>query len=114
MMQNLPKNVKRAVRELSALAYERELSRELTVLLQQFQDWTSGSIDAFQLSQRIHEFHQGAARELFCRYENNSMADLMVARAIVDGIVDQNEVPVDAREHLQGQAEQIRTSLRAT
>jgi hypothetical protein len=108
-MQDLPKPVKRAVRELCSLAHERELNRELGLLLESFQQWQQGALDAFELSQRIHQFHQGPARELYVRYVNNSLAELMVARALLDGVIAESDIPDVAREHLLAAAERIRS-----
>jgi len=47
---------RRRLRELAELAYERELSRELSDLEAEFGRWRSGETNAFDLSEAIHGF----------------------------------------------------------
>jgi hypothetical protein len=57
-------------------------------------------IDAFELEQAIHAFHNGAARELFNRYSSGAMLDHAVAGAVIRGVVQENELPEIAREYI--------------
>ncbi len=88
----MPQAAKRLLRQLATLAYERELGRELASLERGFQDWRQGRIDAFELTDRIHRFHNGQARELYSRY-NVGNQRLAVASAILEGIIGEAEVP---------------------
>jgi hypothetical protein len=36
-----------------------------------FDRWERGELDAFELKDQIHTFHQGAARELYARFAMN-------------------------------------------
>ena len=38
-MKRCPKRIKRQLRELASLAYENELSRELALLAEKFDEW---------------------------------------------------------------------------
>ena len=52
-----------AVRGLAGEAYERELVVALRSLREAFVHWEAGSISASDLTDRIHEFHNGVARD---------------------------------------------------
>jgi hypothetical protein len=51
-------------------------------------------MDAFDLTEAIHKFHRGPARELFSRY-GHANVDLAVAQAIHRGLVSRDEVGDD-------------------
>ena len=46
----------------------------------------------FELTELIHKFHQGPARDLYLTYQGTSMNSIRVAQAIVDNIIDSSEV----------------------
>ena len=96
-MINYPKRIKKLLRELMTQAYERELHRELTKLDQSFAEWRDGKLSSGELSNRVHQFEIGPSRELFKRY-NDGALDMMVAYAIVAGILHENEVPRELSE----------------
>lgn len=100
-MDQIPKHIKRAVRELAGRAYEVELGRALTDLQGQFGRWERGEISAFDLSDQIHQFHQGPARKLYVQY-TEGYANLAVAHAIETGILDRTKIASDVLEHLAG------------
>lgn len=85
-MRQYPKPIKRLIREYAAQSYEAELGQALGELEAQFTRWRSAAINAFDLNDAIHDFHQGAARELWNRY-NARIDDMLVARAIVLGLL---------------------------
>lgn len=99
-MREYPKRMKRLIREYAARAYEAELGRALGELEQQFAVWRSGHIRAGELSDRIHAFHQGPARELWSRY-NAGLDDMQVAYAIVSELLPRDELPAEVLEALQ-------------
>jgi hypothetical protein len=78
------------LRELASIAYERELSRELAHLEDEFRRWRRGETNAFDLSDAIHQFHQGASRELFSKYAPPNL-EIVVAHAIHDGLISKDE-----------------------
>ena len=53
------------------------------------------------MSYRIHQDETGPSREIYKRY-NYGSADMSVAYAIVVGILDEEDVPVDLREAISG------------
>ena len=98
------------LRRLADAAYERELRKELMVLHDQFHDWLKEKMDAFSLSDAIHRFHDGPARELWARY-TYLKPDMLVARAIAHGILSPEEVPPEIRADLSGTIEAFRADL---
>ena len=99
-MHQYPKHIKRLIREYAAQAYELELGQALGELEQQFARWRSGQISAGELSDLIHAFHQGPARELWGRY-NARIYDMLVAQAIVTGLLPRETIPAELLEALQ-------------
>jgi hypothetical protein len=85
------KELRRRLRELARLAYERELSRELELVFQHFEAWKRGEKNAFDLSEEIHRFHQKPARDLYQWYTGKNR-ELMVAKAVDEGILSEEEV----------------------
>ena len=98
-MGDIPKQIKRLLREQAALAHEEELRRMLASLADAFDQWKEGKVGSDQIHDMIHEFHQGSSRELFSRY-NPKMHESTIAHAIVAGILDRNKVPPELLEHL--------------
>ena len=47
------------------LTYERELAKALESLGEDFKRWRKTKISAFELSELIHKFHNGIARDLW-------------------------------------------------
>jgi hypothetical protein len=95
----LTKEQKRQARELATVAREAELSEALRELDVLFSDWRKGHIDAFQLSDAIHQFHDGQARDLFKMYNGGAPEDL-AARAIAHELVPPEQIPRDLRRAL--------------
>jgi hypothetical protein len=59
-MQEVPKRIKRLVREWAAIAHERDLRKSLSDLRAQFDRWDRGEIDSFELNGCI--VHQETAK----------------------------------------------------
>ena len=91
---------RRKLRELGAIAYERDLSAELSKLETEFERWRASEIDAHELSDRIHGFHQGPARKLFSTYDHANR-NFAVAHAIHRGLITEEEAGADIIEMLQ-------------
>lgn len=98
-MRDMPKRIKRLLREQAMLAHEEELRRALLPLAAAFEEWEKGDLSSGELSARIHEFHQGPSRQLFNRY-NNGPLDAVVAYAIVSGILNASRVSDELLEYL--------------
>jgi hypothetical protein len=98
-MKEYPKTIKRMIRDFSAMAYERELHRELTILDQSFDEWREGKLGSGELNVLLHEYETGPARELFRQY-NAGFPDINVAYAIVGGTLNRDEIPPELLEAL--------------
>ena len=81
------------------MAYERELRKALLDLHDEFHDWLKDRTDAFELSDAIHAFHDGAARELYVFY-TRGRPEIQVARAVATGVLQRDEVPAPLLEEL--------------
>jgi hypothetical protein len=91
--------VDRTLRDLARLAYERELTNELKRLKQLFSEWETSALSVWELDEQIRSYAREQSRELHTRYHHTPL-DLVVAFAIVDGVIRENEVPVDILPHL--------------
>lgn len=95
------KKIKRLLREQAGAAYEEELRRALLPLAGDFDRRRRGELSSPELSDRIHRFHDGAAREIWKTYH---LADpgMSVAYAIHNGILGRESVPAELMPHLGG------------
>ena len=91
---------KRKLRELAGVAYERELGAELSKLESEFARWRRGEIDPFELSDRIHRFHDGISRDLYVLYGRLPPSHA-VARAVALQVLQEAEVPSELLEALE-------------
>ena len=101
-MNEYPKAIRKKIRELAALAWERELNKELESLYNNFNEWHDKKINCFELNDFIHKFHNGTSRELWSKYMNGD-ADFIVACAIVSGTLQKNEISNDVLKHIEKQ-----------
>lgn len=94
-MKSSSKEIKRMIREWCGTAYKRELDAELTKLYEQFHQWHRGTLSPFDLSEEIHKFHQGPARDLYVSYEMGpgGMGELSINSAIARGVINREELP---------------------
>jgi hypothetical protein len=97
---DMPKHMKRALRDVATEAYEEELRRALLPLADAFEKWRAGQLDSGGLTALVHKFHDGAARDLFKKY-NYGPLHLAVAEAIVSGALDRSRVPQELLEALE-------------
>jgi hypothetical protein len=96
---DVPKRIKRLLRELAAEAHEEELRRALVPLAEAFKRWERRELGSGELAELIHEFHQGPARELYLRYTAPHQGP-PVAYAIVEGILDRRAIPAEVLDYL--------------
>lgn len=87
------------LRKLAGLAYERELARALGALEKNFKHWRENKITAFDLSDLIHQFHNGISRDLWSFYERGNI-EMIAARAIINGIISKSEISPGILEKL--------------
>jgi len=92
MKVELSKRQKAIARDLAARAYEREMGKLLTPLAQAFEQWRAGKKGTWDLVEEIDRVAV-PRRRLSQRYDTNSIAPMMVAHAIVVGLLREDEVP---------------------
>src|SRR2546426_12341514 len=83
-MAETPKRVKRLLREYAAVAHEEELRRALLPVAEAFKRWERAELDSGGLSEIIHKFHQGPARDLWGRY-NTAHLEMAAPFAMTKG-----------------------------
>jgi hypothetical protein len=106
-MNKHPKHIKKKILELRCEAHERELARELTQLAAKFDEWKAGQIGAGDLDLLIHQHHDGPSRELF-KFYNGGDDGFKVAYAVVEGILNENEIPEDVWPHIESHVQFLR------
>jgi hypothetical protein len=82
IMRNYDKATRRKLRELCGIAHERELSEALKKLHIEFSNWQAKKIDAFELKNCVHQFHQKTERQIWTRYSDTGFHDMLVSRAL--------------------------------
>lgn len=113
MMQEVPKRIKRLVREWAGIAHDRDLRNALSELRAQFDRWDRGEIDSFELNELVHRFHQNTSREIWKRYATTHLAPA-VASAVVAGVLHKEELPADLVQHIAGLIEFYEHDLSAS
>ena len=99
-MEPITRRESKDLRRLAAIAYDRELGRELTRLETSFADWRAGRVNAHDVSAAIHAFHDGIARDLWVLY-NRIDPSSTVPRAVAAGLLAEHEVPTPLLAKLQ-------------
>ncbi len=102
------KKQRKEMRELQGLAWQRQLEEELENLESLFLSWREGTIDAFELSDQIHRFHNSVSRDLYTRYSGNHY-EITVPDAIANGKIVESEVSKELLEIISEYIEHIRT-----
>lgn len=97
--RDLPKSIRRNIRDLAAVAHDRELGTELRRLDELFSQWRNGQLSPHELNDAIHRFHDGPSRHLWKNY-TDSDPSLAVASAVVRGVLQEEEIPAPAAEEL--------------
>lgn len=112
-MPEVPKRIKRLVREWAGIAHERELRKALSDLRGQFDRWDRDEIDSFELNDLVHRFHQDAGREIWKRYATGHL-EPAVASAVAAGVLRQEELPAELVHHIAGLIELFEHDLSAS
>jgi len=111
-MKEYTKSIRKELAALNGLAHERYLDQALRELQKQFSSWESKEINAFDLNEAIHQFHNGQSRELYNYFGGGrSMNNHRVARAIVEGLIEETEVSEETLDALTKIIELIRTNF---
>jgi len=89
----LSKQTRKKLRELNQLAYARELNYHLEQLGEKFDEWRNNGIDCWDLNDLIHQFHDGASRDLYKVYHYTKNEAYLVSRAVQLGFLEKAELP---------------------
>jgi len=108
-MSELTKSQRKHIRSLAQRAYEKELSQALNSLHERFQKWQVNELSPWDLSEDIHNFHDGTARELYKFYEMTNNFEFSVAHAVAKGILDFEEIEENCRALLQPKIDYLRS-----
>ena len=84
----ITKSERALLRRLVTEAWNAELHDALTDLFEDFGFWADDGMSSFELSDKIHEFHNGIARELYGQYTNLDPS-ITVSRAVAFGFIDE-------------------------
>jgi hypothetical protein len=85
-LPKISKSERARLRELAEEAWDAELSEHLLELYEEFGRWANNGMSAFDLGEKIHQFHDGVSRELYKRYAMLDPA-ISVARAVALGFL---------------------------
>jgi hypothetical protein len=108
-MKSLSKKQKRHLRELTALAYERDLARSLDALTKEVDAWREGRCSAWDLNQKVHEYHDQTARSLYKIYTSTEPF-ATTALAITRGVLALDEVDESLRDEVKKLSEALKGS----
>ncbi len=98
-MQGYTKSESKVLRELAGKLYEWELHQHLEPLASAFDAWRRGELLSSELSDRIHEFHQRPARDVWSMHQSLK-ADQIVARGLALGAISRDALPAELLEKL--------------
>jgi hypothetical protein len=98
------KAIRKQLRELADKAYEEELRRALAPLAEAFERWKVHGASSFEISELIHEFHQGPSRKILGTYQTLK-PDALMARAVALGVLAGEILPPEVAASLTGQIE---------
>ena len=68
MSSQFTKRERAILRGLAAEFHQLELENGLTDLYEKFSIWNGNGMNAFELNEAIHQFHDGLSRELYKTY----------------------------------------------
>jgi hypothetical protein len=112
-MHEVPKRIRRLIREWAGIAHDRDLRQALSELRMQFDRWDRGEIDSFELNELIHRFHQDTARDIWKRYATGH-PEPAVASAVAAGVLRKEELPAELVQHIAGLIELFEHGLSAS
>ena len=90
-MAEVPKSLRRELREVAKRAHDAELAQALGPLADAFEAWRKGRLSAAKLIDQIHDFHDGVNREIYKRYAYRS-PESAVSHAIASRALDRTAV----------------------
>lgn len=90
-MPEFSKSEMKILRAAAGRSWERELDAALDRLFDSFQQWKNGEIEAFELSERIHRFHDGDARDLY-KFYTRAKAPIAAGYGVAQGWIERDEI----------------------
>lgn len=96
----LTKKQKKHIRDMTGMAYEREMTAALEMLLAAFQEWKQGAMTVFDLDEKIHQYHNGTSRDLYKQYATGH-PDMAILLALARGALKIEELNDDCRSFYQ-------------
>ena len=92
--EQLPKGIKREIRQLAGVVHERLLAAELRKLEGEFARWHRKELDVFELAAAVHRFHEGPPRRLLNAFNTNHIEVLLfkVREALEQGVLREEEI----------------------
>jgi tagatose-1,6-bisphosphate aldolase len=97
-MTDLTKSQKKYFRQLAGQCYEKEMSLVLETLYEDFQQWKKSEIDPWDLNEKIHEYHDKTARDLWKIYVQMNDPSFAVSIALAKGIIEIGDIREDCRD----------------
>ena len=98
MQGDFTKSERKRIRQLASLAWERGLRIELQKIAGAMEEMESGGLTAFEVTDRIHQFHDGPSRDLYKQF-SKSVPWLEVCRAHIDGTLSDDDI-ADASDNI--------------
>ena len=95
MDTDFTKSERRRVRELAALAWDRQLRSELAKIGDAINAMTEQLSSPHDVNDLIHDFHNGISRELFDRFNGNKLW-FPVCHAHQDGVLTDDDIACDS------------------
>jgi hypothetical protein len=99
-MAEFSKSEMKILRAAAGRSWERELDAALDRLFDSFQQWRNDEIDAFELSERIHRFHDGDARDLY-KFYTRAKAPMAAGYGVAHGWIERAELAPELLEKLE-------------
>ena len=109
-MNDYPKRIKKQLRRLVGEAYENELTQELGQLATKFDEWKAGKISTGELSRLIHEYYTGPSWDMY-KYYNNVSPVMAVGRAVVERLLEEDDIPEEVWPYIQNAVQFYRDDL---
>lgn len=101
MNHQFSKRQRAVLRDLAGKAHGRELHKLLTTIAEQVDAWRSGKKEAWDLVEELDKFSK-ERRSTSSPYRDPALAHFMVARAIVEGLLNDDEVPAEIHSLIAG------------
>lgn len=103
-MPEIPRKIKRLLHEHASRAWEAEMKMAIGSLAAKFDAWKAGAMSSSDLHDAIHEYHDGAGREIWKRFSTNDPRTPL-AHAVAVGLIGKESLPSEVLEHIASMVE---------